>query len=136
MNSIAEKMPESVISEEDPTCKEMTDTTTLSKLGLDDRQSCRCTVPQARRPCELKAGANLLSASLVNQSEDGLAVLIDRLDGLKVGQNVELHTDSGWFMVDVVYINKVAPPKDAAPECDSWFRLGIKIKQRLKEQQQ
>ena len=94
------------------------------------------TVPQARQSCELKVGANVLSASLVNESKAGFAVLIDRLDGLKVGKKVELHTNMGWFMVRIVYISKVAPPRDAAPECDSWFRLGMKIKQRLQQQRQ
>ena len=91
-------------------------------------------MPQARQSCELKVGTKVLSASLVNESKGGFAVLIDRLDGLKIGKKVELHTNTGWFTVRIVYINKVAPPENAAPECDSWFRLGMKIKQRLQQQ--
>jgi len=76
-----------------------------------------------------------LSASLINESIDGFAVLIDRLDGLKVGKKVELHTNMGWFKVQIVYINKAARPNDAAPECDTWFRLGMQIKQRSQKPQ-
>ena len=52
--------------------------------------------------------------------------MIDRLDGLRIGKKVKLHTDMGWLTVRTVYINKVARPENAAPECDSWFRLGLK----------
>ena len=47
--------------------------------------------------------------------ERRISVLIDRLDGLKVGKKVELHTNIGSFMVRIVYINKVVPPRNAAP---------------------
>ena len=91
-------------------------------------------MPQVRQSCELKVGANVLSASVVNESKTGFSVLIDRLDGLKAGKKVKLHTNMGWFTVQIVYINKVTPPRNAASECDSWFRLGMKIKQRLQQQ--
>ena len=136
MNPIVEQMPTSLISEEDPTDEAITDTKLAVKPGRDERKSCRCTVPQIRQPCELKIGANVLSALLANESKTGFSALIDRLDGLKVGQKVELHTNIGSFMVRIVYINKVVPPRNAAPGCDSWFRLGMKIKQRLQERRQ
>ena len=72
-----------------------------------------------------------MSALLVNESQGGFAVLVDRPDGLKIGKKVELRTNMGWFMVRVVYINKAARPINAAPGCDSWFQAGVRIKQRL-----
>jgi hypothetical protein len=131
MNPIVQKMPEPFVFDEGPTEEAITGTKWLTKPGINDRKSCRRKVPQARQSCELKIGANVLSASLVDESNDGFSVLIDRLDGLKVGKKVELHVDAGSFVVRIVYINKVAPPRKAAPECDSWFQLGVKVKQRL-----
>jgi hypothetical protein len=134
MDPIAKKMPDVYVLEEDSTDEPIvTATKSIAKQRRDDRKSSRCTVPPARQPCELKVGANISSASLVNESKDGFAVLIDRLDGLKVGKKVELRTDVGWFMVRIAYINQVAPPRNAAPKCDSWFRVGMKIKQRLQQ---
>jgi len=98
----------------------------LSKPGINDRKSPRCPVPPDRQPCELKVGANVLSASLVNESKGGFAVLIDRLDGIKTGKKVELVMKTRSFTVKVVHITKVAPPENAPPECNSWFRLGMK----------
>jgi hypothetical protein len=131
MNPIVELMPTSPVSEEDPTDEAITGTKLAATPSRDERKSCRCTVPPIRQPCELKIGASVLSVSLVNESKTGFSALIDRLDGLKVGKKVELHTGMGSFMVRIVYINKVVPPRNAAPGCDSWFRLGMKIKQRL-----
>jgi hypothetical protein len=62
------------------------------------------------------------------------SVLTACLDGLKPGKKVELHAYMGWFMVRIVYITKVTPPKNADGKCDAWFRLGVKIKQRLQQQ--
>ncbi len=136
MRSIAQNMPNLLVPEEDLPDEAITGTKLLAKPGRDERKSCRGTVPQARQACELKVGTNLLSASLVNESKDGFSVLLDRLDGLKVGKKVELHTNIGWFVVRIVYISKVTPPKNAAPGCDSWFRLGMKIRQRLQGRRQ
>jgi hypothetical protein len=72
-----------------------------------------------------------LSAVLANESKRGFAVLVDRLDGLQVGEKLELHTEWGRFKVQVVFINGVAPPEDAAPQCASWFQIGMKVRQRL-----
>ena len=83
-------------------------------------------MPKVRQSCELKVGIRVLSALLVNESHGGFTVLIDRLDSLTVGKKVELHTDMEGFMVRIIYINKVARPKDAAAKCDSWFQLGMK----------
>jgi hypothetical protein len=101
----------------------------ICKRGRDERRSHRHVVPQARQPCEVKIGANVLSASLLNESESGFAVLVNRLDGLKIGQKVQLYTKPKWITVRVVHIEQVARPKDASPsnrECDHWFRLGMK----------
>ncbi|MFZ1933447.1 MAG: hypothetical protein WCB27_24545 [Thermoguttaceae bacterium] len=137
MDQIAKKMPDVYVLEEDSTDEPtVTGTKSIAKQRRDDRRSNRCNVPPARQSCELKVGANVRSASLVNESKDGFAVLTDRLDGLKVGKKVELHTDIGRFTVRVVYIQNVVPPRNAAPECESWFRVGMKIKQQLQQQRQ
>ena len=140
MNSIAQKMSESLVHEEGtiavedaaatcpqtPTDEAITGTKTLSKPDQDKRRSSRRTIPKARQSCELKVGARVLSALLVNESHGGFAVMIDRLNWLEVGKKVEVHTDMGWFMARIIYINKVARPKAAASKCDSWFQLGMK----------
>jgi hemerythrin len=43
----------------------------VGKPRRDDRKSCRCTVPKERQSCELKVGANVLSALLANESKHG-----------------------------------------------------------------
>ena len=103
----------------DSTDETIADTTPASKPRIEDRKSCRVEVPPSRQACELKVGADVVSARLVNESRGGFAVLVDRLNGIKVGKKVELRTTTGRFRVRVVYIKKVARPKDAAPECDS-----------------
>ena len=114
------------LTAKDPTDKTTTGTKPSWKPSRDDRRSCRCMVPQARQSCELKVGANVLPASLIDESEGGFAVLIDCLDGLKSGKKVKLHTNMVWFTVRIVYVNKAAGPAHADPKCDSWFRLGLK----------
>ena len=134
MNSTALKTPGICVSETGPTGLGIASHERLATPRRDERKSGRCKVPPARQACAVKVEGNVLTASLENDSKDGFAVLIDRLDLLKVGKKVELRTEMGWFVVRIVYINQVARPKDAAPECDSWFRLGVKIKQRLQQQ--
>lgn len=103
---------------------------TAAQLSRDDRKSTRCNVPPTRQACTLKVGGNLVPALVVDKSAGGFAVLIDNLDGLKVGTKSELQTDSGKFKIRIVYINKVARPLNApAGSSDSWYRLGTK-KQR------
>jgi hypothetical protein len=143
MNPTVEQMPQMptfLVSKEKPTTVEntaatcpqtstdeaITGTRTLSKPEQDKRRSSRRTIPKARQSCELKVGARVLSALLVNESHGGFAVLIDRLCWLEVGKKVEVHTDMGWFMARIIYINKVARPKAATSKCDSWFQLGMK----------
>jgi hypothetical protein len=121
MNPIVQTMPKSLVAEEQPTGEEP-----LAKLRRDSRKSCRSTVPKERQACELKVGANVSSALLANESKHGFAVLIDRLNGLKIGKKAELHTDMGRFTVRIVYINKVGQPIDAAFQSDCWFRVGMK----------
>ncbi len=134
MNPIAEKMPGLYALEEDSTDEPAgTGTEPIAKPLRDERRSCRCTVPQARQPCELEVGTNVLSASLLNESKDGFAILVDRVGWLKAGKKVVLRTDAGAFMVRIVYIKEVAPPRNAANKCDSWFRVGMKIRKRLRQ---
>jgi hypothetical protein len=95
-------------------------------LGRDQRKSSRQAVPSSRQPCELKIGANVISAVLVNESQGGFGVLVSSLEGVKIGKKVQLRIDAGWFTVRVVYINKAAPPQKTDVKCDVWFRLGLK----------
>jgi hypothetical protein len=74
----------------------------------------------------VQVGSNVLPALLLDESENGFGVLIDRLDGLQSGKKIKLHTNYGWFTVRIVYINEIARPKDAPPGSDTWFKLGIK----------
>jgi hypothetical protein len=108
-----------------------TGTRPLAKRGQEERRSGRCRVPKERQPCELKVGDNVLSGLLANESKRGFAVLIDRLDGLKVGEKVELRTEWGRFKVRVVFVNSVVPPDDVASDSASWFQVGMKVMQRL-----
>lgn len=140
MNPTVEQMPTFLVSKEEPTTVEHTAATypqtptdeavtamkPTAKPSRDKRRSSRRTMTMARQSCELRVGARVLSALLVNESHGGFAVLIDRLCWLEVGKKVELHTDMGWFMARIIYINKVARPKAAASKCDSWFQLGMK----------
>jgi hypothetical protein len=133
MNPIAEQMPGFQIPEDWTTDEATTGAVPFGNSSRDERKSPRYGVPEARQSCELKIGAKILPASLVNESEDGFSVLIDRLDGLKSGKKVELHTHKGWYQVRIIYINMAARPAGAAPECGSWYRLGMKIKKRLQK---
>jgi hypothetical protein len=94
--------------------------------GRDDRKSARSHVPKARQSCELKVGANVAPALLVDESRGGFAILIDRLEGLKSGKKAKLHTDMGWFLVRIVYIKKAARPSGSDSKCDTWFRVGLR----------
>jgi hypothetical protein len=99
--------------------------------GRDERRSCRFVVPHTQQACEMKVGTQTLLGALVDMSEGGFAVLVARLDGLKVGRKVELNTDMGRFTVRITYINEVARPKKAASGSDFWFRLGMKKTRRF-----
>jgi hypothetical protein len=99
----------------------------VAKPSREDRKSPRSAVPQARRSCELRVGSSVMAALLMDRSAGGFAVVVDRIEGLKAGKKVELVTDLGRFKVKVVYINKIARPKDASTQSDVWYRLGLKI---------
>jgi hypothetical protein len=126
MNPIAKKTPQTPVLRAEPTDAAVTGAQSPSRPGRDERRSRRCTVPRARQSCKLKFGARILSASLLNESKGGFAVLTDRLEGLTVGKKVELHTRLGHFMVRVIYINEVARRTGAAPRRDAGFQLGLK----------
>jgi uncharacterized protein YbcI len=97
-----------------------------ANLSRDKRRSNRRNVQQARQACELKVGANIVSALLVNESKTGFAVLTKRLADLKIGALIQLHTDNGFFTVRVVHVKEVARPRDASPAWRPKFRLGLK----------
>jgi hypothetical protein len=99
----------------------------VAKPSREDRKSPRIAVPSPRRSCELHVDSAVLPASLMDRSAGGFAVVTDRADGLKLGKKVDLVTDLGRFKVKVVYINKIARPKDASTQSDTWFRLGLKV---------
>jgi hypothetical protein len=126
MSPTAEKVRKSLVSEEESTDEAIAGTEPLAESSRDGRRSRRFRVPQECQPCELKAGGKVLPAALVNESKTGLAVLVDRLDGLETGKEVELHSDIGWFTVQIVYIKKVAPCAYSATKCDTLFQLGMK----------
>ena len=92
----------------------------------DDRKSCRNPVPEARQPCELNVGDSIMPALLIDESRDGFAVMIDRLEGVKSGKRAKLRTDAGWVKVRIIYITKVAPPACSNPKSDCCFRLGLR----------
>jgi hypothetical protein len=92
----------------------------------DDRKSDRNRVPEARQSCELNVGDNLIPALLMDESRDGFAVMIDRLEGVKSGKKAKLRTDAGWVNVRIIYITKAAPPAYSDPKSDCWFRLGLR----------
>jgi hypothetical protein len=92
----------------------------------DDRKSVRGKVPQDCRECKLKVGDDFYSASLVNESEDGFALLVDCPDVLKVGNKVEIHTYQGRFNVRVVYLKPTASLGNNIKNNNTSFRLGIK----------
>jgi hypothetical protein len=98
----------------------------IAQLGRDDRKSARIPVPTTRQACEVKTRGHALPGLLMDRSEGGFAVVMDRVDGFKPGMKIELRTDIGCFTVRIVYINKVTRPKEAQHGADSWFRLGLK----------
>lgn len=101
----------------------------IATLGRDDRKSSRSNVPPGRQACKLKVDSNVMSALVVDKSAGGFAVLVNCLDGLRIGKKAELQTDAGNFKIRVVYIKEVARPMNAPAGSDTWFRLGTK-KQR------
>jgi hypothetical protein len=126
MDAIAQKKPNSRTSKNNQNDKAATGSEPREKPGPCGRMAHRNRVPQAHQPCELKVDANILPAALVNESKTGFAVLIDCLDGLEIGKEVELHTDLGWFTAQIVYISEVVPCGCFVNKCDSLFQLGVK----------
>jgi uncharacterized protein YbcI len=126
MNPIAKKTLDILLSEKAPTAKAAAATKPPEEPSRGKRKSSRHVVPLDSQSCELKVGGNVLSASLVNESQGGFAVWTDSLDCLKIGEKVRLLTDQGRFAVRVVYVREVAKSQDASLKCDSWFQLGVK----------
>jgi hypothetical protein len=92
----------------------------------DDRKSLRNTVPEDRQSCELKMGATLSPAMLLDESRGGFSVLVESREGIKTGRCCKLHTDAGWFKVRVVYIKEAARPRHLTSGSECWFRLGLR----------
>jgi hypothetical protein len=126
MNPIQQTLRALRVSEKEPAEEATAPLLPLAESGPEERRSCRVPVLPDHQPCELKVDAKILAAALINESETGLAVLIDRLDGLEIGKEVELLTDAGPITVQVVYIEKVAPCASSVTKCDTLFQLGVK----------
>jgi hypothetical protein len=92
----------------------------------DERRATRSAVPKEKQPCEIKFKSTVLPATILDVSSYGFSILLDRLEGLKVGKKAHLHTKMGRYLIKVVYINSVAPPDGAPPGSDTWLRLGLK----------
>jgi hypothetical protein len=75
----------------------------------NQRLSFRCTVADTRQRCELRIGADVLPATLLDESAGGFGVLVERLAGLEVNQTAELRTDTGWSLVRVVHLSEANP---------------------------
>ena len=99
----------------------------LSELQKrDERRASRSVVPEEKQPCEIKLKSTVLPATLLDVSSYGFSILLDRLEGFKVGRKAHLHTKMGRFLVKVVYIQSIARPDNAPSGSDTWFRLGVK----------
>jgi hypothetical protein len=126
MNPILPDAQDPRVSEQGPTEAATAGTTPPAQASQFERRAPRIPVPQVHQPCELKTQANIFGAALINESDTGFAVLIDRLDGLDIGVEVELHTDTEWMAVEIVYIKKVIPCASSVTKCDSLFQLGVR----------
>jgi uncharacterized protein YbcI len=112
-------------SENNPTNQASAGEETLVGPRRERRKSSRSIVPTDRRSCELKVGRKRFSASLVNESQGGFAVWMNRRESLKIGKKIRLHTDKGRFTVRVIYVIEVAKSQIATPEGASRFQLGF-----------
>ena len=113
-------------AENNPTNQASAGEESLAAPRRERRKSIRSIVPTDRRGCELKVGKKFFSASLVNESQGGFAVWMNRPDSLKIGKKIRLHTDKGRFTVRVIYVIEVAKCQIANPEGASRFQLGFK----------
>ena len=98
-----------------------------ARPSSDGRTSIRRPVPLARQSCQLKIGANVVPATLHDESQDGFGVVIDRLDDLEVGKTIELYTEAGWLAVQIVNIREVGKTVDATGRREVRFQLGLRI---------
>jgi hypothetical protein len=85
--------------------------------------------------CVLQVGAKRVPGRLLNESAGGFSVLVGGPLDLGVDQTAELHSDSGWFEVQVAHVMEASPPeggdaKSSEEEPGPWFRLGLR---RLRE---
>jgi hypothetical protein len=131
MNPILQTVRRLFGSKEKPTGNAATAAGLPANRSQEERRSGRCRIPKEQQACELKVGTSVLSGLLANESKRGFAVLVDRMEGLKVGAKAELHTKWACFRVQVAFINRVAPPEDTAADSDSWFQVGLKVRQRI-----
>ena len=97
----------------------------------DRRGSFRCPVADSRMGCVLQVGAKRVPGRLLNESAGGFSVLVGGPLDLGVDQTAELHSDSGWFEVQVAHVMEASPPeggdaKSSEEEPGPWFRLGLR----------
>ena len=126
MNPILQKARKLLVSKKKPTEKAPAAIVPAAKPGGEERGSHRLPVSPDHQPCELRVKENILAAALINESKTGFAVLTDRLDGLEVGEAVEVHTDRDWIAAEIVYIEKVAACASSVTGCNTLFQLGVK----------
>jgi hypothetical protein len=98
----------------------------------EQRKSFRFKPTPDRQACQLNVGTCKLSATLLDESAGGFAILVDRLAGLSVGQMAQVHTNMGWFNVRVIHLSEVSAVNVAElldvaivdPQ-EPWYRLGL-----------
>jgi uncharacterized protein YbcI len=126
MNTLTKKAPDVLNSKKVQAFNEVMAGGPSVKPSKRHRKAERLIVPLERQSCHLKVGDHILPASLVNESRGGFAVWTDRVDCLKIGETIGLHTDQGWFPVRIVYFREVAKSQDTQVNGDSWFQLGLR----------
>jgi len=78
---------------------------------IEDRKSSRKPLLAARIHGELRYGASVRPALLLNESSDGFGVLVGGLPAVSANQKVQLRTDCGWFQCRVIHVAQVAPSR-------------------------
>jgi hypothetical protein len=117
---------ELVAASNDGTLSKPRGTLLAGKPAQEDRRSSRHNVSEDRRSCEIKIGEEVYPARLSNESAEGLAVVVCCPARPDSGQLVQLHADTEWVPLRVVYAVRVPPPKDESGEQDAspYFQLG------------
>jgi hypothetical protein len=96
--------------------------------GENLRKTVRCMVDDSRRQCELCVDARRITAWLQDESVGGFGILVEGAHGLDVGQEAELHTDTGWFIVRIMRVEEIDLSQlegIEGGEQGHWYRLGL-----------